>query len=37
MSYDLGFEDTGHFNNFFKKMNNKTPIGLRAEMSQIFN
>jgi AraC family transcriptional regulator, transcriptional activator of pobA len=35
--YDLGFEDTGHFNNFFKKMNKKTPMEFRAEMSQIFN
>lgn len=35
--YDLGFEDTGHFNNFFKKMNNKTPIEFRTEMSQIFS
>lgn len=35
--YNLGFEDTGHFNNFFKKMNNKTPTDFRAEMSQIFN
>lgn len=35
--YELGFEDAGHFNNFFKKMNNKTPMAFRAEMSQIFN
>jgi AraC family transcriptional regulator, transcriptional activator of pobA len=35
--YDLGFEDTGHFNNFFKKMNNKTPVEFRTEMFQIFN
>lgn len=35
--YDLGFKDTGHFNNFFKKMNNKTPMKFRTEMSQIFN
>lgn len=35
--YDLGFEDTGHFNNFFKKMNGKTPTEFRTEMSKIFN
>lgn len=35
--YDLGFEDTGHFNNFFKRMNNKTPVEFRTEMAQIFN
>jgi AraC family transcriptional regulator, transcriptional activator of pobA len=35
--YNLGFEDTGHFNNFFKKMNNKTPMEFRTEMSRIFN
>lgn len=35
--FDLGFEDTSHFNNFFKKMNNKTPTEFRKEMSQIFN
>ena len=35
--YELGFEDTGHFNNFFKKMNDKTPLEFRTEMSQIFN
>jgi len=35
--YDLGFEDTGHFNNFFKKMNRKTPMEFRDEMFQIFN
>ncbi|OAQ43487.1 hypothetical protein A5893_17260 [Pedobacter psychrophilus] len=35
--YDLGFEDASHFNNFFKKMNSKTPTEFRKEMSQIFN
>ncbi|OAQ38954.1 hypothetical protein A5893_13025 [Pedobacter psychrophilus] len=35
--YDLGFENTGHFNNFFKRMNEKTPLEFRIIMSRIFN
>jgi len=37
IAYELGFEDTGHFTNFFKKMNNVSPVKFRTEMSQIFN
>lgn len=37
ISFQLGFEDTGHFNNFFKKMNGMTPKQFREEMHQIFN
>jgi AraC-like DNA-binding protein len=35
--FDLGFEDAGHFNNFFKRLNQQTPNEFRKSMSQIFN
>lgn len=34
---ELGFEDAGHFNNFFKRLNQQTPNEFRKSMSQIFN
>ncbi|MEM9919908.1 MAG: AraC family transcriptional regulator [Bacteroidota bacterium] len=37
IAFQLGFEDTGHFNNFFKKLNGQSPIKFREEMHQIFN
>ncbi|MEO1626567.1 MAG: hypothetical protein AAFV25_15535 [Bacteroidota bacterium] len=37
MGFQLGFEDAGHFTNFFKKMNGKSPRQFREEMRQIFN
>lgn len=37
IGFQLGFEDAGHFTNFFKKMNGKSPRQFREEMRQIFN
>jgi len=35
--FELGFEDAGHFNNFFKRLNQQTPNEFRKAFSKIFN
>ena len=37
IGFQLGFEDAGHFNHFFKRLNGQSPKQFRAEMRQIFN